>query len=105
VLLGTDTRSDLLLGVAPETTRHEHEAVVERGSTVLLYTDGLVERRDQVFDEGIARLLTEIAGHGETPVEELVDLLLERMLPDRAEDDVALLAVRLHEQDRPRPDR
>ena len=39
--------ADLLLGVAPETKRREHVATLQRGSTVLLYTDGLVERRDR----------------------------------------------------------
>jgi hypothetical protein len=36
-------------------------------------------------------------------IDELCDQVLERMLPPRPEDDVALVAVRLHQQDRPRP--
>jgi serine phosphatase RsbU (regulator of sigma subunit) len=72
---------------------------------VLLYTDGLVERRDQVFDEGITALRHRLTARSGQPVEELVDGLLADLLPDRAEDDVALVAVRLHQQDRPRPDR
>ncbi|SCX60876.1 Bacteriophytochrome (light-regulated signal transduction histidine kinase) [Klenkia marina] len=101
----TTATPDLLLGVHPQIRRQQHEAEVPRGSTVLLYTDGLVERRDQVFDEGITALqhqLTELSGQ---PVEQLVDGLLSTLLPERAEDDVALVAVRLHRQDRPRPDR
>ncbi|KQS66104.1 SpoIIE family protein phosphatase [Modestobacter sp. Leaf380] len=104
-LLGGDVRADLLLGVSPGAPRREHEATVERGSTVLLYTDGLVERRDQVFDDGITALQGLLTGMAETPVPELADTLLARLLPERAEDDVALVAVRLHEQVRPRPDR
>ena len=104
-LLGAGTRADLLLGVFPDTARQEHVAEIERGSTVLLYTDGLVERRDQVFDEGIAQLTELLGDLVETPLAEVADTLLARMLPERAEDDVALVAVRLHDQDRPRPDR
>ena len=36
---------DLLLGVEPTTTRQDHTVLLPPGSTVLLYTDGLVERR------------------------------------------------------------
>jgi serine phosphatase RsbU (regulator of sigma subunit)/GAF domain-containing protein len=86
----------LMLGVAPETARTDAEVVLEAGSTVLLYTDGLVERRDQVFDDGIELLQQALDGLRQRPVEELSDALLAGMLPDeRAEDDVALVAVRL----------
>jgi hypothetical protein len=74
-----------------------------RGTTVLFYTDGLVERRGQSLDEGLARLratLAELAGHS---LDELCDDLVARMVPARPEDDVALAAVRLHPQDQPRP--
>jgi hypothetical protein len=37
------------------------------------------------------------------PLEQLLDELLERLVHGRPEDDVALVAVRLHRQDRPRP--
>ncbi|WP_241037526.1 SpoIIE family protein phosphatase [Blastococcus litoris] len=91
----TGGRPGLLLGVDPSTTRTEHVSPVEPGSTLLLYTDGLVERRDQVFDDGIellGRVLTDLR---DRPVEQLCDELLDRLLPERAEDDVALVAVRL----------
>jgi light-regulated signal transduction histidine kinase (bacteriophytochrome) len=90
-----DGRPDLLIGVSPGAPRHDAEAVLEPGSTLLLYTDGLVERRDQLFDTGVDRLtaaLAELHGH---PVEEVCDGVLARLVPDGAEDDVALVAVRL----------
>ena len=62
---------------------------------MLLYTDGLVERRDQVFDDGIALLGRALVEEGDRPVEELCDALLHRLVPHGAEDDVALVAVRL----------
>ncbi|MFC3690114.1 SpoIIE family protein phosphatase [Aquipuribacter hungaricus] len=111
VLLGADgsTRvleadeADLLLGIDPGTGRADREVLVERGSTLLLYTDGLVERRGQSLDEGIALLRTRLEELADLPLDELCDRLLDRLVPERADDDVALVAVRLHPQDRPRP--
>jgi serine phosphatase RsbU (regulator of sigma subunit) len=88
-------RPGLLLGVDPSAARPESEAWLERGSTLLLYTDGLVERRDQAFDDGVAALGEALAELGGLPVEAMCDALLGRLLPERAEDDVALVAVRL----------
>ncbi|WP_298991972.1 SpoIIE family protein phosphatase [uncultured Pseudokineococcus sp.] len=96
-------RTDLLLGILPDTRRHEGTAVVDRGSTLLLYTDGLVERRDQGLQEGLARLRRELSDVAHLPLEEVLDELLERLRPEASHDDVALLAVRLHPQDGPRP--
>ncbi|WP_040337928.1 SpoIIE family protein phosphatase [Candidatus Blastococcus massiliensis] len=91
-------RPGLMLGVDPSRPRAEHELVLEPGGTLLLYTDGLVERRDQVFDDGVARLAGALGDLGGRPVAELCDELLARLLPPRVEDDVALLALRLHER-------
>jgi serine phosphatase RsbU (regulator of sigma subunit) len=91
----TGIDSDLLLGLGPAATRTESQARLEVGSTVLLYTDGLVERRGQSLDEGLALLrdtLTELAGCG---VDDLCDEVLARMLAARPEDDAALTVVRL----------
>ena len=96
-------RGDLLLGVDPEAQRRESVVTLDRGATVLLYTDGLIERRDADLDAGLVRLrdtLIELAG---LPLEELLDEVLERLVHGRPEDDVALVALRLHRQDRPRP--
>ncbi len=96
-------RGDLLLGVDHETLRQESVVTLDRGSTVLLFTDGLIERRDADLDAGLTRLreaLSEVAG---LPLEQLLDEVLERLVDGRPEDDVALVAVRLHRQDRPRP--
>ncbi|MGY1811343.1 SpoIIE family protein phosphatase [Blastococcus sp. SYSU D00820] len=96
-------KGDLLLGVDPGARRLESVVTLDRGATVLLYTDGLVERRDADLDAGMVRLreaLLECAG---LPLEQLLDEVLERLVDGRPEDDVALVAVRLHRQDRPRP--
>jgi serine phosphatase RsbU (regulator of sigma subunit) len=87
--------ADLLLGVAPETERSDRTAVLDRGATVLLYTDGLVERRDRDIDTGTEELVAVLGACADLPLEQLCDRVLQRMFLPDAEDDVALLAVRL----------
>jgi chemotaxis family two-component system sensor kinase Cph1 len=87
-------RPGRILGVDGAVTRPESEAVLEAGSTLLLYTDGLVERRDQEFDDGIDLLGAAMRELHQHPMEQMCDELLRRLLPHVAEDDVALVAVR-----------
>ncbi len=96
-------RGDLLLGVDPEARRRESVVSLERGSTVLLYTDGLIERRDADLDAGLVRLRDTLLELADRPLEEMLDEVIERLVQGRPEDDVAVVAVRLHLQDRPRP--
>ncbi|MCZ2857648.1 SpoIIE family protein phosphatase [Blastococcus sp. VKM Ac-2987] len=92
-------RPGLLLGVDPGRPRTGHMTVIEPGSTLLLYTDGLVERRDQVFDDGVELLGRALAELRDLPVATMSDRLIARLLPEGAEDDVALVAVRLRPRD------
>ncbi len=98
-----ETRGELLLGIEPDQRRTDHDTVLGAGDTVLLYTDGLVERRDSPLDHGLARLRRALTGQAGLSLDQLCDHLLSRMLPQRADDDVALLAVRADAPDRPRP--
>jgi PAS domain S-box-containing protein len=88
------TAPDLLLGVQPDARRAEHRAVLPAGGTLLLFTDGLVERRRADLDAGTERLRAAVADLGRAPLEELCDTVLSRLVPGAGEDDVALLAVR-----------
>ncbi len=71
-------------------------APLTRGSRVLLFTDGLVERRDEPLDFSLERLrrAAEESGPG-TSLEELCDLLLQLAPTGEGRDDIALLAVQL----------
>ncbi|WP_237494431.1 PP2C family protein-serine/threonine phosphatase [Modestobacter sp. L9-4] len=86
--------ADLLLGISATARRTDHTVQLTPGDTVLLYTDGLVERRGSTLDEGtdwLVQALTPLAGR---PLEQLCDVLLEGMA-GAVPDDVALLAVRV----------
>ncbi|GAA4757222.1 hypothetical protein GCM10023328_46390 [Modestobacter marinus] len=98
-----DWKADLLLGVDSTVERTESVVTLDRGSTVLLYTDGLVERRDADLDTGLLRLRAHLAELADLPLAELLDELIARLVDGAPDDDVALVAVRLHRQDRPRP--
>jgi hypothetical protein len=93
----------LMLGVDRTSTRGETVLELPPGATVLLYTDGLVERPGSDLDTGVHRLRQLTQELAPLPLDELCDQLLRRLVDDRPADDVALLAVRLHRQDRPRP--
>jgi PAS domain S-box-containing protein len=89
---GTSRR--LMLGVDPSSARDETVVEVPPGATVLLYTDGLVERPGSDLDEGVDRLNRHAAELVHLPLEELCDRLLDRLVDGRPSDDVALVAVR-----------
>ncbi|MGY1748949.1 SpoIIE family protein phosphatase [Modestobacter sp. SYSU DS0511] len=98
-----DWKADLLLGVDSGAVRTDSVVTLDRGATVLLYTDGLIERRDADLDTGLDRLRTALGELADRPLQELCDELIERLVEGKPDDDVALVAVRLHPQDRPRP--
>jgi hypothetical protein len=74
----------------------EGTATITPGTTVLLYTDGLVERRDEVVDDGLARLAAAAAAHRDADPEALADGVVRDVLGEDAPAvDVALVFVRL----------
>jgi serine phosphatase RsbU (regulator of sigma subunit) len=87
-------RADLLLGWDPCTVRAESEVLLARGATLLMYTDGLVERRGEDIDMGFDRLRAALRRVATHPLDQLCDELLATMRPLIPDDDVALIAVR-----------
>jgi hypothetical protein len=82
------------VGAADAAVFREGNAVLEGGATLVLYTDGLVERRDIPLDRRLEEL-AEVAGSGALELEDLCDRLLRRLLGEgERADDVALIAVR-----------
>ena len=86
---------DVLLGVVPDYRRQEETVRLAPGATVLMYTDGLVERRGEDIDAGLDRLADTVSVLPTLSLEETVDRVLVSMLPEEPDDDVVLLAVRL----------
>ena len=62
--------------------------------TLLLYTDGLVERRTEDIDTSLARLAGLSLPHAVGPLDAVLARIVHRLAPAAAEDDVALLAAR-----------
>jgi serine phosphatase RsbU (regulator of sigma subunit) len=86
--------ASLPLGTDPEALYPEGGIVLEPGSTLLLYTDGLVESRRRDVEEGMGVLLAE-ATRGPRDLEALLDDLVERVPDDDPDDDLALFALRM----------
>src|SRR5829696_3831022 len=109
LLLADGTVSDLAAPIGPPLgigwlgPRVDGIATMPEGSTLLLFTDGLFERRGVPLDEGRAQVRRILSACSGLPLEELCDRLLAEMMGDDAEDDVAVLAVRAHPVDAERP--
>jgi CheY-like chemotaxis protein len=71
----------------------EIEFVLAAGETLIVYTDGLIERRDEGIDDGVARLCAAAAAV-EPDLEEFASRILEEVGPREPADDVALVALR-----------
>jgi PAS domain S-box-containing protein len=88
-----DHRSDPPLGIPCKYDKFCEQLAPE--TTLVLYTDGLIERKGEPIDVGLDRLRSACADAPDAP-EALCDHLLEVMLGSQPlRDDVALLAVKL----------
>lgn len=72
-------------------------------STLLLFTDGLFERRGVPLDEGRERVREVLGRSAGLTLDQLCDRLLTELLGEDVEDDVAVLAVRAHPVHAERP--
>jgi serine/threonine-protein kinase RsbW len=89
-------RSTPLAAVPQPGPRAEGEVVLEPGSRLVLFTDGLVERRDRGLDEGMDALAAVVAETGDLEPGEMVDAVMEAMLHDEdVRDDVCVLCLTL----------
>ncbi|MFE0516192.1 PP2C family protein-serine/threonine phosphatase [Streptomyces sp. NPDC058964] len=92
-----DGATDPPLDARPDPTpRPEARTTFTGGSTLVLYTDGLIERRGEDIDTGLARLADALRRHRAADPESLADGVLRELLPpEGATDDTALVVVRL----------
>jgi serine phosphatase RsbU (regulator of sigma subunit) len=83
---------DLPVGVGDTTSRRTTAIDIAPGTTVVLFTDGLVERRGELIDEGLDRLRRLVR---QGPAEDLCASIVAGMEVGDAEDDIAVVAVRI----------
>ncbi|PDP87078.1 protein serine phosphatase [Glycomyces fuscus] len=79
----------------PDRPRTDHQRLLETGSTLLLFTDGLVEQRDHDLDTVVARAARLLAAGAREPLPDLLGAITDEVAGDAHDDDVVLLAVRL----------
>ena len=84
-----DGRSPLL-GISTQTPRSESRLDMPQGSTLVLYTDGLVEARTRSLDQGIADLIEVLQSD---PLIDLLTLVSRLNVSDVHRDDICVLAL------------
>ncbi|MBM9506291.1 SpoIIE family protein phosphatase [Actinacidiphila acididurans] len=83
-----------LLSTGLSTTHENASVVLPARSTLVFYTDGLVETRTDSIDVGLDRLRRHAASLAHRPLPAFTDLLLQRARPTDNFDDVAILTLR-----------
>jgi serine phosphatase RsbU (regulator of sigma subunit) len=78
--------------IGAEISRPSHQTRLERGSTLLLYTDGLIERRDRSIDEGLDALRA-LMDRPDLPIDQLCGQALNAAVDQPNQDDICILAV------------
>ncbi|WP_343709758.1 SpoIIE family protein phosphatase [Mycobacterium sp.] len=90
----TDARS-VPLAVRRKASRPQASVPLPPGSTLMLYTDGLVERHDVSLDDGIAHLGATVAGAMNQTVDDVADAALTELAPPAGyDDDIAIVVYR-----------
>jgi serine phosphatase RsbU (regulator of sigma subunit) len=89
--------SGVLLGTGMARPRADARVALPPGSTLVFYTDGLIEARGQSLDTGLARMRQHAASLAHRPLNSFADQLLERARPSANDDDAALLVIRIPE--------
>jgi serine phosphatase RsbU (regulator of sigma subunit) len=80
------------VGDAPE--RADADCNFKPGDTLLIYTDGLVERRDSTIDAGLERLVDEVRSRRDEPVAALATGTFRALYDAVHPDDTCLVALR-----------
>ncbi len=93
----SSTRPPTPTGRPPSTrTPDPSHTTFHEGALLALYTDGLIERRHEDIDTGLARLAGSLTRHQADDPETLADAVLTDLLPpEDATDDTALVIARL----------
>ncbi|MEZ5098555.1 MAG: PAS domain S-box protein [Thermoleophilia bacterium] len=90
------------IGVRVGATRPEATTVLQPGAAIVLCSDGLLERRGESIDRGLARLRATALDATELAPGELCDRLLARLDAARSDDDVVVVVARYLQRDHTR---
>src|SRR5581483_4466595 len=71
--------------------------VLPPGSTLMLFTDGLVERKHESIDDGIARAADVLSGTLQLPLDAVADAVLGELAPAAGYDDDVAMVIYRHE--------
>jgi serine phosphatase RsbU (regulator of sigma subunit)/anti-sigma regulatory factor (Ser/Thr protein kinase)/transcriptional regulator with GAF, ATPase, and Fis domain len=83
------------LGIRPDRPRPEADVTLQARATLLLYTDGLVERRRSALEHGIDRVAALVQDRRTSTLDDLADQIMSRLAPSGGyQDDVVLLLYR-----------
>ncbi|MHB1535759.1 MAG: PP2C family protein-serine/threonine phosphatase [Acidimicrobiales bacterium] len=86
----------VVIGAPMSGARDQGEQYFDPGSTLLLFTDGLVETPGRPLTEALEHLRASLAGApAQASAEEVCEELLRSVVPSELRDDVALLAIRM----------
>ena len=80
------------VGVVPQSVPTESATTLVAGASVVAFTDGLIERRGESLDVGLARLRT-VASNQLGTMDDFLGRLLEELTPEGSSDDIAILGV------------
>ncbi|MGH3238955.1 MAG: SpoIIE family protein phosphatase [Spirillospora sp.] len=95
-----DDVADPLLGSPLDEPYNSAIEPLPPGSTLLLYTDGLIERPGEDLDTSLNRLRRHASELAPRPLDDFCDGLLDAM-PTTGTDDIAMIALRVRPEDRP----
>ena len=92
-----DRANSTPIGLTSQASRREQDTVdLPPGATLVVYTDGLVERRDRGLREGVAQLEAELSAiPDDADAAAVCDRLVQRLGGQAQEDDLCLLVVRV----------
>jgi hypothetical protein len=82
------------LAVMPDLRRHDSRAELDPDHVLIIYTDGLVERRGEVIDTGLERLASTVRALGDERAPDIADATLSALVPAGIRDDVVIVVIR-----------
>ena len=90
-----DDGHTIALGIRPDWSRPEAQVTMPARATLVLYTDGLVERRRSALEHGISRVAALVQDGRACALDDLANQIMSRLAPSGGcQDDVVLLLYR-----------